>query len=196
MLAKAVEAFAAPRRQSGEVVDADGKRVPYAVLLGQAFADLVEHLPVDKLPQSGGLAATVVVTTSLQALRTGLGKATLDTGEEISASAARRMACAAGIVPMVLGGDSVPLDLGRRARLATPAQRVALVKRDGGCTAEHCDRPPGWCETHHHNPWAQGGETNLENLRLLCPHHHRLADDDRYAMTVLPDNQVRFHRRT
>ncbi len=84
---------------------------------------------------------------TLETLRTGLGTVTLDTGEEISAAAERRMACTAGLIRMVRGGDSVPLDLGRKARPASTGQRVVLAARDGGCPAEDCDRPPGWTAT-------------------------------------------------
>ncbi len=197
MLAKAVQALAAPRRTDpGAWVGPDGERVRYAVLLGQAFCDLVEHLPVEALPQAGGLAATVVVSMDYAKLRAGVGTGCLDTGAEISPQQARRLSCGAGIVPAVLGGRSQVLDLGRKERLFSPAQRLAMAVRDGGCTAEGCDRPPAWCEAHHDQPWSQGGKTDLEVGRLLCPHHHHLAHDDRYDRRVLADNQVRFRRRT
>ena len=65
-----------PRRQDlGAWFDAEGKKL-YPVLLGQAFSDLIEHLPTDALPQAGGTAATVVITMELERLRQGLGAAT------------------------------------------------------------------------------------------------------------------------
>jgi hypothetical protein len=196
ILSKAVQAYAAPRRTNPDAwTDPDGNKIPYPVRLGHAFCDLIEHLSADKLPQAGGLAATIVVTVDLDTLTTGLGSATLDTGEPISPGQARRMACTAGIIPTVLDSDSVPLDLGRSTRLFTPTQRLALVLRDGGCTAEHCDRPPAWCEAHHDTPWAHDGPTDLTNARLLCTHHHHLAHDDRYDMRHHPDGKVRFTRR-
>ncbi len=104
MLSKAVQAFAAPRRQDpGAWLDQEGRRVPYPVLLGQAFADLVEHLPVEALPRSGGTAATVVVTMDLQMLCRGVGAAVLDTGGRMSPGQCRRWACNSAIVPAVLG---------------------------------------------------------------------------------------------
>jgi hypothetical protein len=107
MLSKAVQAFAAPRRTNPDAwVDADGRRRPYAALLGLALADLVEHLPTDKLPQAGGVAASVVVTLDLDTLLSGLGVASLDTGTTITAGEARRMACNAGLIPAVLGSRS------------------------------------------------------------------------------------------
>jgi hypothetical protein len=197
MLTKAVQAFAAPRRTEPTAWrDEDGKKRPYANLLGLGFAELVEHLPVDKLPQAGGAAATIVVTMTLDALKSGLGAAALDTGTPISASEARRLACTAGLVPAVLGTGSVPLDLGRAARLHTAHQRAAMALRDKGCSTEGCDRPPSWTEAHHDIAWTDGGDTSLRNGRLLCPRHHRLAHDTGYDMRRLPNGQVRFHKRT
>jgi hypothetical protein len=169
-------------------------------VLGAAFCELLERLPADRLPTSGGVSATVVVTLDHDRLLSGLGAAQLDTGHAISAAAARRLACEAGIVPAVyrrvLGGPSVVLDLGRKTRLHTEAQRLALAIRDGGCTAEGCDRPPGWCHAHHDTPWAAGGTTTVDNGRLLCAHHHHRAHDPRYQTTHLPTGKVAFHRRT
>jgi hypothetical protein len=192
-----VQAFAAPRRQDPAAWrDSDGNKVPYAQLLGHAFAELVEHLPTGALPQAGGAAATVVVTLDLDTLRSGLGGASLDTGGRISAAEARRLACNSGLVPAVLGSRSVPLDLGRTTRLHTPSQRTAMAIRDGGCTAHGCDRPPAWCQAHHEDPWSHGGGTSVESGRLLCPRHHQLAHDSHYDMRRMPDGQVRFHQRT
>ena len=197
MLGKAVQAFAAPRRTNPDAwYDEAGKRRSFANLLGLAFADLVEHLPTDRLPQAGGTAATVVVSMGLDGLRQGLGAGTLDTGSRISAGQVRRLACNAGLVPAVLGSRSEPLDLGRKTRLHSGSQRTALALRDRGCTAAGCDRPPAWCEAHHETPWAAGGGTSVRQGRLLCPHHHHLAHDDHYQMTRLPDGKVRFNRRT
>jgi Domain of unknown function (DUF222) len=197
MLKKALDAFTSPRRAGSEgLLDADGKRIPYARRLGQGFCELIEHLPVDKLPQAGGVAATVLVRLEYGTLLSGIGAASLDTGDRISAGEARRMACNAGIVPVVLGGPSVPLDLGRTRRLHSVGQRIAIADRDEVCTAQGCDRPAAWCEIHHDQPWSEGGHTTVEGGRLFCSRHHHYAHDARYAMTKLPGNQVRFSRRT
>ena len=70
------------------------------------------------------------------------GVATLDTGGQITATEARRLACGANLIPAVLGGRSEVLDIGRQRRFHTKAQRIAMSLRDGGCTASDCDRPP------------------------------------------------------
>ena len=89
--------------------------------LGHAFCEYVTRYPVDRLPQAGGVDATVVVTMTLENL---LGDsetpALLDTGDRITADQARKLACEAGIIPMVLGGKSKILDLGREQAALRP----------------------------------------------------------------------------
>jgi len=152
---------------------------------GRAFAELLEHLPTDHL--SGKVNATVVVTLDLEKLRAALGAAHLDTGGELSASEARRLACNAGLVPAVLGGGGLPLDLGRQDRFFTEAQRVALATVYESCAAEDCDRPYAWSELHHEDPWHQGGATDLDRAVPLCGHHHHRAHDPAYATCITTD---------
>ncbi|WP_167288934.1 HNH endonuclease signature motif containing protein [Nocardioides seonyuensis] len=195
----ALHAIANPARHDhDELKDAKTEEWrPTPQRLGQAFGEFIERYPADQLPQSAGVNATVVVTLDLKALHTGLGVATLGNGDRISASTARRLACEAGIIPLVLGGKSMPLDVGRSKRFHTKYQRIALTVRDKGCTAEGCDMPPDACHAHHDLEWtADHGPTNVDTGRLLCPHHHRRAHDKRYETRTGPDNKVSFHRRT
>ena len=172
-------------------------RQPLTTRMGWAFIEWIEGYPAGYLPTAGGTAATVVVTMSLESLLGGLATASLDTGTQISAGQARRLACEAGMVPAVLGGPSEVLDLGRTRRFHTKAQRLALALRDQGCTAEGCDLPPAACHAHHDIVrWSQGGTTDLDTGRLLCHRHHRVIHDPHYETTRLPNGQVRFHRRT
>lgn len=164
--------------------------------LGLAFCELIERLDHTAAPKAGGTGATVVVTMSLDALRGGLAAATIDTGDRINAATARRLACEAGIIPVVLDGRGEVLDQGRAQRYFTRAQRIALVVRDKGCTAVGCQTGPWFCHAHHDQPWALGGQTDLADGRLLCPTHHRMAHSDRYDLRVLTDNRVEFILRT
>ncbi len=109
----------------------------------------------------------------------------LDDGHPIPAATARRLACEAGILPAVLGGDSRTLDLGRSRRLVSPAQRQALIVRDGGCVFPGCDRPWRWCQAHHLQPWEQGGRTDLGNLALLCVRHHHHVHEGGWSLEHL-----------
>lgn len=128
-----------------------------------------------ELPTRGGQRPHLVLTMKLPDLIDGLGTATLDTGECLTAAEARRMACDAGIIPMVLGSDSMPLDVGRQHRLATAAIRDALAQRDQGCSFPSCDRSPRYCQSHHISHWLDQGETKLENMCLLCEYHHTIV---------------------
>ena len=71
-----------------------------------------------------------------------------------------------------MDGNGVPLAVGRTRRTVTPAQWCALVIRDRGCIFPGCDRPAGWCQAHHVIWWEDFGLTDLDNLVLLCDHHH------------------------
>ena len=162
-----------------------------AVELGAAFCELLERLDGSQVPEMS-TGATVVVTMTLETLTGGLAAATLDTGDRIAAHTARRLACEASIIPVVLDGRREVLDQGRRKRLFTRAQRIALATRDKGCTAAGCHTAAWFCHAHHDHPWATGGTTDLTNGRLLCPTHHRTAHDPRYDTRVLADHQIEF----
>jgi len=159
-----------------------GRLVPYGQRLGRAFCEWIEKLPSDGSPPGSVVNATVVVTVDEGKLRDAVGTATLSTGAEVSVGEARRLACNAGILPLVLGGDSLPLDLGRSRRFFAPQQKIALARRDGGCVFPGCDRPPAWTDAHHAKVgWADGGRTDVRDGCLLCGFHHRLvhrADGD------------------
>jgi hypothetical protein len=190
-----LDAYTSPRRLPS--TDSDVDLLPLARRRGEAFCALLEHMPSHGLPRHGGTATAVMVTLDLEALATGLGLAETSTGDLITASEARRLACTAGLVPVVLGGRSEILDLGRSRRLFTPAQRKAMAIRDRHCQAEGCDIPAAWCEAHHaRQPWSRGGKTDLEDGQLLCSFHHHRAHDVRYDQRRLPTGGVRFTRRT
>jgi hypothetical protein len=203
MLRRALEAFTNPanpgHRHPLGAAQPDPKRTR-PELLGQAFGELLERLDPTRLPTSGGLNTTVVILCDYDTLLSGLGTAHLDTGEQISAGLARRLACQAGVIPAVIrrlvDGSSVVLDMGRKRRLYTEHQRIALTIDQGGCTADACDRPAAWCHAHHDIAWSAGGHTDLRHGRLLCPFHHGKAHSTSYQMHHLPNGKVQFHRRT
>lgn len=172
-----------------------GGEVPYPVRLGHGLMDLVSRLPEGLLPSNGGITAKIVVTTTLDQLRSGLGAATLDTGTEISGGQLRRLACQAGVIPMVLGGASQPLDVGREQRLHTKPQRVAIAARDGCCVIEGCDMPAAFSEFHHLTAWEEGGGTSVEDGIMVCPYHHHRIHDPKWQLQVIGDHRYRLRRR-
>nr|WP_281271747.1 HNH endonuclease signature motif containing protein [Nocardioides immobilis] len=160
----------------------------------------MEHLNPRKLPAHGGDATTVMVTITEESLikrlaTGGLIDADLSAGDNLSAEAIRRLACNAGIIPVVLGGKGEILDLGRTRRLFSPAQRKAMALRDKTCRGEGCTVPAPWCEVHHLKPWSQGGKTDIAHGIHGCNHHHHLLHDPNYTHEILPNGDIRFHRR-
>ncbi|GGO77661.1 HNH endonuclease signature motif containing protein [Nocardioides deserti] len=200
MLRKMLLAFAAPKHQAatkdGDAEQDQVERRPSPERMGDAFCELIERLPAHKLPKVGGLNASIIVLLDFTGLKSDVGRAVLETGEPISASLARRMACEAGLIPAVLGSRSELLDLGRTARLFNGAQRLGMVITQRVCTALGCDWPAHLCHAHHDDSWLSGGRTDLDKGRLLCPRHHARIHDPRFETTIHPDNQVTFHMRT
>ena len=115
-------------------------------------------------------------------------------GLHLGTAAARRIACDAGLVALRHGADGEVLDVGRKTRAVPTALRRALHVRDRsqcqfpGCDSRHCD-------AHHVVHWADGGDTRLRNLVLLCRFHHRAVHEEGFQVTVdAADGQFRFLR--
>ncbi|BDZ44502.1 hypothetical protein GCM10025866_04110 [Naasia aerilata] len=126
-----------------------------------------------------GTAVTLLMTADHEAITSGIGTATiLGVDEPISAGAARRLAAEAGIIPVIMDGKSVPLDMGSTKRLFTEAQRYAMALRDGGCVWGCCPVPPNQCQSAHIRAWRDSKSTNIGNGILLCEYHHQRFDLD------------------
>ena len=125
------------------------------------------------LPDSGGTPATVVVTVTLEQLQTRTGLASTAHGGTTSIAAALEQACEAGIIPVVVTDAGGVISHGRTRRIASPRQRIILAGRDRGCSFPGCGIPPAWCQAHHVIAWKDGGDTTIDNLALVCGHHHR-----------------------
>ena len=158
---------------------------------GQRRADALtqlctDHLASGKSPISGGFRPQVTVTASyetLLGLLDGTGCETEDCGL-LSPETVRKMLCDATVIPVVLGGESLPLDIGRSSRTIPPQIRIALNLRDKGCAIPGCQSRPRYCDAHHIIHWLHGGPTCLENLCLLCARHHTMVHD---GTITLPD---------
>jgi hypothetical protein len=138
----------------------------------------------------------LVVSLSADQLRDQLGVGYLPSGGTLPATDLRRLACDAKNIPIVLGGDSLPLDVGRTTRTTPSWIHTALNERDKGCRHPGCDRPPAWCDAHHVTHWIDHGETNLDNLVLLCRHHHRQHHKGHFTIQALGNQQFVFNKPT
>ncbi len=160
-------AFQAKRETPGDLRTPGQMRV-------DALAMLAHHAMGCEAPGSG-VKTTLVLRTSVEELERRVGTATCDALQtRISLDTLRAMAVDLQVLPMVMGGDSMPLNVGRTQRCATPYQRMALLERDGGCA--WCHAPASYCDAHHIRWWKRDhGPTDLNNMVMLCVScHHRM----------------------
>ncbi|MDZ7826631.1 MAG: DUF222 domain-containing protein [Gammaproteobacteria bacterium] len=115
----------------------------------------------------------------------------LDEGPVVAAETARRLACDAGWVVHREDASGETLSIGRRSRTVPTGMRRALQRRDRGCRFPGCGERR-WVDAHHIHHWADGGETSLENLLLLCRHHHRLVHEEGFSCERAADGRIRF----
>lgn len=118
------------------------------------------------------------------------GQSELEDGTRVSAETARRLACDSGLVRVAHDADGSVLDVGRKTRTIPPALRRALEARDRGCRFPGCGLR--FTDAHHIVHWADGGETKLMNILLLCRAHHRRVHEGGYQVCSDRNGQVVF----
>src|ERR1700716_456151 len=146
-----------------------------------------------ELASGGGSQAQIQVTSSLETLRGLPGAAAADLEHSslpISAKTVERLACDASITRIVLGADSMVIDVGRARRTVTGPARKALNVRDQGCTWPGCARPASWCSGHHLQHWAHGGTNEPRNLTLLCGRHHWMVHEGNWQIVRGDDGRM------
>ncbi len=142
------------------------------------------------LPDCGGVPVSVIVrleATDLAHAAAGApgGIAQTGHGDVVSVPRFLRLADQAEITTVALTATGGVLDYGRTRRCASAAQRRALAARDGGCCFPGCTRPSAWTEAHHVRAWIDGGRTELDNLCLLCAHHHRSFHSAGWSVAII-----------
>lgn len=135
------------------------------------------HITHENETQVGGERPHIQLLTDLDGLRgiAGGTHETVDPGQILDVETIRLIACDSSISRLVLGPDSEVLDVGRKTRVWTTAQRRAIVGRDRTCTWRGCERPAKWADIHHTDHWASGGSTTVDKGVLLCRFHHVLT---------------------
>ncbi|GGO15456.1 HNH endonuclease signature motif containing protein [Microbispora bryophytorum] len=108
----------------------------------------------------------------------------LATGQMLPLASVHRLARTSSLVRMVTDAEGQVLDMGRKVRLATPAQRRAVYARYATCWIDGCPLPATMCQIDHADNWSTGGLTDLKLLGPACQFHNR----DRYQH---PDRYTR-----
>ena len=147
-----------------------------------------------RIPDSHGTRTRVVVTIDHDTLIAGVLAAaqTLPVtgdGLDLPPGVVRRLACDAEVIPVLLGAHGEVLDVGRATRTVTVPIWNALVVRDRHCAFPGCHQPPVMCHAHHIRHWADHGETELDNLLLLCGHHHRVIHHTPWEIRINPKDR-------
>ncbi len=115
----------------------------------------------------------------------------LEDGPHVTAETSRRIGCDSTIVSIKDAENGEPLSIGRRSRSIPAAMRRALRFRDGGCRFPGCTNKQ-FVDGHHIKHWADGGETSLDNLVLLCRHHHHLVHEGGFTCGKSRNREVYF----
>jgi hypothetical protein len=159
----------------------------YAERAGDTFVEIL--LKAANCPDStttNGYKTEVALTVSIETLQKAKNDTVLDLGDAtLTARELRKILCDAHVLPAVMGGDSKPLDVAVPAYVVPAHIRRGLVLRDKGCAFPGCEKPGSACDSHHVLHWLGGGLTQLDNLVLLCPHHHRLVHHSDWAITMV-----------
>jgi hypothetical protein len=127
------------------------------------------------LGHHNGLPASIIVTTTLQELEAGAGKALTGGGTLLPMSDVIRLGSHAHHY-LAIFDKGKALALYHTKRLASPAQRIVLHAKDRGCTFPGCSVPGYLCEAHHNDPYATNPVTDVNDMTLTCRPNHKLAD--------------------
>lgn len=174
-----VQAYNSPRTSKDPTapVDDDGRSPEQrsADVLAGLFA---AHARSGETPRPGGRPPTLLVAVTQADLdahaegRPGVCEI-VETGEIVPVQLAARMTCDAFIQTALIDDDGHVLKMGRRKRLFTAIQRLAIILRDKSCQGEGCGAPASWNDVHHVRTWADGGPTDIDNGILLCTRCHQ-----------------------
>jgi hypothetical protein len=147
------------------------------------------------LGQLNGLPVSLIIRTTLQDLESRAGIGISGGGTKIPITDVIRMAGHAHWHLAVFDrATGSALNHFRARRVASPAQRIMLIARDGGCTKPGCTVGPYGCQAHHAvSDWADGGNTNIDEMALACGPDNRLVHTDGgYTTSINPDGDVEW----
>jgi hypothetical protein len=178
-----VEALIGPREKFRDSNDTRG----CAERAGDAFVEVLKMAAnCPDSPTRNGYKTEVALTVSVETLAKAKADAVLNLGDTfMTARDIRRMLCDAHVLPAVMGTDSKPLDVAVPSYVVPAHIRRGLVLRDKGCAFPGCAKPANVSDSHHIRQWLQGGPTQLDNLVLLCPHHHKLVHHSDWEIKVV-----------
>jgi hypothetical protein len=147
-----------------------------------------------ELGQLNGLPVSIIIRTTLQDLESRAGVGVTGGGTVMPISDVIRLAAHANHYLAVFDkATGSALDLFRARRVASPAQRIMLIGRDGGCTKPCCTVGPYGAQVHHAaKDWSNGGQTNVDELGLACGPDNRMVGEGGWTTAINAQGQVEW----
>jgi 5-methylcytosine-specific restriction endonuclease McrA len=171
--------------------ESEAEPTPIAARRADALTDIAETY-MNNNESSGSTADRyqVVVHVSTDQIPSGQ-TSHIEDGPGVTAVTSRRIACDSSVVCIKEDKNGEPLSIGRRSRSIPPPMRRALRARDKGCRFPGCTNTR-FVDGHHIKHWADGGDTSLDNLVLLCRHHHHLVHEGGFACSKDENGAITF----
>lgn len=167
---------------------ADGIPRSYPALMADALTELASlHLGQDACASRAG----VVVHVDAKVLTSGQGSAEVSSGT-VAPAVAQRLSCD-GQIQVVIEEGRTPIGVGREQRSVPPWLWRMVKRRDQHCVFPGCGHRR-WLAAHHMVHWAHGGQTDLDNLVLVCGFHHKLVHEYGWRIRGQPPEGLEFHR--
>jgi len=165
--------------------ESEAEVVPIATRRADALTEIAETY-MNNNESSGSTADRYQVVVHVSA-----ETSSIENGPGVSLETSRRIACDSSVVCIKDDENGEPLSIGRRSRSIPPSMRRALRARDKGCRFPGCTHTR-FVDGHHIQHWADGGETSLDNLVMLCRHHHHLVHEGGFACSKEKDGKITF----
>jgi hypothetical protein len=165
----------------------DEPQESFAAERADALAVMAESLLANEVKSGDRYQAVVHVSAETSEMA-------VEDGPVLPRQTGKRLLCDSAVIALMEDADGEPLSVGRKRRTVSTAIRRALQKRDGGCRFPGCGQTV-FVDAHHIVHWVDGGETSLDNLLLLCRHHHRQLHEGGWRLEKTCDGSFAFFDR-
>ena len=174
-------------REDGTIVPMGSQQPTVKNKIYERFATMIGRIEMKRA--MAGAPFALVVTAKAEDLAKQSGRATTGAEVEFPMHTAALEGLNGAVFFHLMSDKSTTMQIQTESRFATPKQMTILSSRDQGCTFPGCSTPPGWCDAHHIVPWADNGNTSINNLTLACSAHHHLIDKSDWHTVMLKDGR-------
>ncbi|WP_152345872.1 HNH endonuclease signature motif containing protein [Brevibacterium sp. CFH 10365] len=174
-------------RADGATVDLMSEQPGARVWIYERFATLISRISMKEAAKGSPYA--LVVTAKASDIADGTGEATTGSGDRFPMSDITRRGLNGTVFFHLMDEKARTVEVRTDQRFANKKQTAIVTARDRGCVFPGCDAPAGWCDVNHVAPHARGGETDINNMCLLCSFHHHLMDRSDWEVRMLADGR-------